>query len=207
MGYCTVANVKEITNTKRTDSEITSLINVASGRLNREVQTYIYKEIVTSIDNVKANSVDGSNKDFYTQNWPLGDYDDDFSVSASDVTVTDVNGDTETSITVTSVDATIGKITTTTAPTGTLYITYCYLPRHYPITSEIIKRATAYLAAFMCQSKVSSELASSFTVDRLRVTKSKDEVRIYEDEYDRLINYIKFGDGMVATGGIPYVNK
>jgi len=203
-GYCSVNDVRAISNTKRTDAEITTLIDIASARVNQDIQIYVDKELVQSISNVKLNSIDGTTTDFYVQNWPIGDYDNDFDADASDVTVYAEENNAETELTVSSITAADGKIVMDSAPSSGIImrITYCYLPRHIGLDHELIKRATAYLTAFMCQSKVPAELTKSFTIDRLKLIKSQEDVHIYWNEYQRIINYIKSGTGMMEVGKI-----
>ena len=200
-GYASIQDVKDISSTSRTDAEISALIQVASERVNHDMQIYVFKEPVASIDETRMNSVDGTNTEYYVQHYPIGDYDDDFTVDASDVTVWANDGETETELTVASVDSSLGKITMDSAPSSsyTLSITYCYLPQHIDLTSQLIRRATAYLTAFLCQAKVPAELAKSYTIDRLKVVKLADDVHIYLNMYYQIMEQIRSGTGNVEV--------
>jgi hypothetical protein len=205
MGYCTVEDVKKICNTKRTDAEISDLIDIASQRVNHDIQIYVYKELISSISNVKLNTIDGTNTDFYTQNWPLGDYDDDYDVDTTDIEMWAEEGNTETQLTdVSSVTASEGKIVMTSAPSSgsILRITYCYLPRHIRLSNNLIKWATAYLTAFMCQSKIPAELAKSYTIDRLKIVKTSEDVHVYWNAYQDYLNQIRSGTGNIEVAEV-----
>ena len=199
MAYCTTTNVTDICNTQRTTAEITALIGVASARVNRDIQRFVYKEYVTFINDVKWNTNDGSNVTFYTRNWPLGDYDNDFTVGTTDVHMYSWENNVETELTVSSITAADGKVVLSSAPSSgaQLYLTYCYIPKHLSVVSgsvsPIIRDATAYLTAWLCQTKIPAELTKSYTLDRLSVVKTAEDVHRYFLMYQELIMLINTG--------------
>jgi hypothetical protein len=209
-GYCSVDEVKEIAEipSEITDIQLFKLIRVASLNLNHDIQTHIFREKIAYIDEVKTNDMDASNTTFYLQHYPIGDYNNDFKVTTGDVTVykeyTDVNGDRlETTMTVSSVDQSLGKIVLSAAPDGTdeLYATYCHTPTHFDVNTPnmMIKFATAYLAAFLAKSKVGDNNVSRYTIDRLTVVNLPEQVKSDYFRYIDLVDKIK-GD-LIEVGG------
>ena len=200
--YCTIDDVKEIMDVPSTitDISIFKLARIASLHLNQDIQVHVYKEKIEYIDNIKTNKINGTNKVFYTKNWPIGDMDNDFMVDEDDVTVykvRTVNGEeTETEVTVSSVDAENGKITLESAPESdsVLYVTYVYTPRHYPVwpnTHELIRRATAYLTAFLLKNKMQDEsLITRYTIDRLTIVRSDEQTKHDYVKYRQLVEYM-----------------
>ena len=199
--YCTVQDVKDVMDVPSsvTDEQIFRLSRIASTQVNSDILTHVYKERVQWVDQVKTNDIDGSNTDFYTKNFPLGDLDSDYKVDENDVHVFKVREVssvlTETEVTVSSVDIDDGKITLSSAPESDseLYITYCYTPRHYPVdpVHDLIRRATAYLTAFMLKNKIQDEsIVSRYTLDRLTVVKMADTARHDYNKYRELIDTI-----------------
>ncbi len=60
-------------------------------------------------------------------------------------------------------------------------------------SNALIKQATMFLTAFLCQGKVPAELAKSYTLDRLKVIKLPDDVHYYLVKYMETIGYINSG--------------
>jgi len=199
--YCSIDDVKEIVDVPSsvTDISIFKLARIASLQINHDIQVHVYKEKIEYIDNIKTNDIDGSNKTFYTKHWPIGDMNNDFMVDEDDVKVYKVrvvNGEeVETEMTVSSVDAENGKIVLEDAPESdsVLYVTYVYTPRHYPVwpTHELIRKAAAYLTAFLLKNKIQDEsLVSRYTIDRLTVVRSPETIRHDYNKYRELVTYM-----------------
>jgi len=202
--YCTLDDVKSLAEIPSDidDETLFKLSRVASLQINHDIQTKIYKERVKLIDNIKTNIIDGSNKTFYTKNFPIGDMNNDFQVTTEDITVYKVYDDEETEMTVSSIDALTGKFVLENAPENgsVLYVTYCYTPRHYPVdpVNDLIRQATAYLTAFIAKSKVGDVSVTRYTIDRLTVMNIPDQVISDYKNYLDLIDRIRADSSMVV---------
>ena len=197
--YCSVEDVKYVTDVPSdvTDIEIFKLARIASMKINEDIQTHVFREKIEYIDNIKTNKIDGSNKVFYTKNFPVGDMNNDYMVDETDVKVYKqriVSGEyTETELTVSSVDAENGKITLQDAPESDsiLYVTYVYTPRHYPVypAHELVRRATAYFTAFLLKTRITGEV-TRYTLDRLTIVKGGQDARTEQLRYKELVQHM-----------------
>ncbi len=213
--YCSTDEVKEIADipSDLTDIDLFKLIRVASLRINMDIQTRVFKERVRNISDVKQNDIDGTNKTFYTRFYPIGDYNNDFRVTTSDITVhreyTDANGDRqEETVSVSSIDPSTGKFILDAAP-GTsdeLFVTYCFTPKHHPVDSPslAIKMAVAYLSAFLAKAKVGDVGITRYTIDRLTTMSLGEEVMGDRNRYYELVEQIR-SDKMIRIGDVESV--
>ena len=87
-GYCSVADVRNLTNIKTadlSDAQITETILLATAELNSAINCRIYREEVKFIDNTRENDIDGANKTFYVKNFKgkfIADYNNDGNVAS-----------------------------------------------------------------------------------------------------------------------------
>ena len=152
MAYCTTDDVYDLTSITSSDADSTKLakiIEVATTNLNSNINVDVKDEWVNYISTEKENKIDSSNTTFYTQKFPIGDYNNDGSISIADIKVYTINNEgTRTSYIVSSIDdADIGKFTLSSAPTQNenLYITYVKAPLDEETPHSLIKLACVYL--------------------------------------------------------------
>lgn len=162
-----------------------------------------------SVDRSEPVEGDGSSTVFYTEHAPIVDFNDDGSVSTSDVTVY-VNG---TSVAITSIDAAQGKITLTAAPANgaNLSVTYAwspsddtdvtiarasanglissYLSKVYEMPVETVNTDFTGSAAEGILIEVEALLAASFLLDN-RQTEDNNVISS-SDLYDKAISILK----------------
>ena len=161
MAYATANQIrrmaKTLTSTRISDAIVTDSIEQATAKLNRDIGVRKENVEIGYIDVERENTLDGSNKTFYiadvyrdSGNY-LGDYDNDGDVDTSDVAIYSINSSgTKTTYTVSTVDATLGKITLSTAPSlsETLYASYIYFP--LPYNHALVTQACRELTASYC---------------------------------------------------------
>jgi len=197
MPYITPNEVRVLTNITTedlSDTQINAILPYCTAQVNRDIITRVIREKIEYIDNHRENKIDGSNTYYYVSNWKgkyIADYNDDGTVNASDVVVTQVdsNGD-ETTLTVSSVDSSACKITLSTAPVSgvTLYVTYNFAK--VPATNLLLKLATAYLVAAVGFAKMNLGAPSSFSVGEIRVTTNSNSFKTYYESYSSVIRQI-----------------
>lgn len=191
--YCTTEDVRRITflsTSDVSDVDMRRIIEFACQQLNADLNKYHYKELVEYINGIKDNDIDNSNTIFYTKDFPIGDYNDDFTVNTSDVKAYTVSGDTtETEVTVSALDGETGKVTLTTAPNNVdLYFTYNSIQRQ--TTDPIIRRAAATLAAAMCFSKIIIGKATRFKLGNMTVFRDTDAYNKLYNQYRQLLSEV-----------------
>ena len=96
MAYCTTDDVYDLTSLTSTDADSTKLgkiIEVATANLNANINVRIDDELVVYISAEKDNEIDDSNTTFYTQKFPIGDYNNDGNISADDIKVYTIDND------------------------------------------------------------------------------------------------------------------
>jgi len=152
-GYCTVDEVRQVTNITSSDvsdTHLATIIQFACTQLNSDINIIEEEESIAYIDSTKENEIDGSNSTFYTKNWPIGDINNSFKVTTSDVTVYQVDSDgNKTTLTTTQVDAETGQFKISTAPDASklLYVTYVHNQRIIDPPDTLIKMASIFLTA------------------------------------------------------------
>jgi hypothetical protein len=198
LAYCYPTDIRTITgltSTEVDDAVLTYLISYATTQLNHDVQIKWEDEPVIYISSEKKNDIDGSNKVFYTKNYPIGDSNDDGSVSVSDIYFYTLKGDgTRTDYTVSAItDADKGKITLITAPPSgeEPYMTYYSCPISINTPHPLIKLACIQLTAALAFTRIDSKKVAGFRVGKIAVTKQSQAFTKYLDEYQRTIYLIK----------------
>jgi len=155
------------------DEEVVELLTEADKIVLEDITRKVILEELTG-------DIDNSNKIFYTKHTPLADDDFDKSIGTSDVKVyayyenPTTNERTLTELTVTSVDAKLGKITLSSAPqvstTDKVLCTYRYyvsgkLPDWY-----LVKMASVYYACYLAYITEKGLLPVTFRLGSLAVS-------------------------------------
>lgn len=197
-GYCSIDDVRNITNiasTDLTDTQICNLIQFAGYQVNADVQVFREDERVSYISSERENDIDGVETIFYTKFYPLGDKNNDFEVDTSDIYVYTIDGDgTRADYTVSAVNsASLGKFTLSTAPGSDeeLYITYYSSPVDMETPHQLVKTANALLAAAWGYTKLNVGKATRFRTAALTVFRDMDSFRYYHKKYIEVINEIQ----------------
>jgi len=194
-GYCTVEDIRNMTNitaSDLTDTEVCNLITYAGVMLNADMQIYEEEEEVEYISNTKSNEIDGSNTVYYTKHYPLGDLNDDFKVDTDDVKVYQYEDDgTRTELTVSAITtADDGKITLSAAPaasTVTLTLTYKWAQRSVYTPNPLIKQAVISLVGFLAYRKINIGKAPHWRMGSTQIWRDIGAQDKYYQDYNRIL--------------------
>jgi len=174
MGFTTVSKVRTVSGLgteEIIDSELQSLIDRASIELNNHLNKK-YEEKVGFISSWRDNQQDGNNSVFYTQNYPLGDENDDFSVGTADVTAYAIDKDgNRKDYSLDSIDGELGELVLSSAPESSenLYLEYETLP--IVIGDKMIEEACNYLSAFKAELRIHGRGVKNYTLGSLKIKK------------------------------------
>lgn len=191
--FATVQDIKEFISLSTddiTDEEIMNLIKRAQIQIAQELYVYHEEEEISYIDAEKENDVDGINAVFYVRYWPIADRTQSGVVDSSDVTMYLFDSDNvRTTATVSSVDASLGKITLSSAPGTdyTLKATYVSIPKN--IRDDDLRLACTFLTAGYSYLKV--EPAVLKHLDTLDVIRMPDAAERYFKQYKETMKRIK----------------
>jgi hypothetical protein len=176
-GYSSVTDVREVSNLTVddiSDADLYRLIVRATAYLNAEINYRVNREKISFIDATRQNSVDGATTKFYVRKWKncMGDMDNDGKVTASDVTVYQVDAaNAETILSVASIDPDNGSFTLATAPAGgsQLFVTYewCYVSEYTP--HALVKMACEYLTTAFAFEKIERGLSPQQVYGNVRI--------------------------------------
>ena len=212
MAYTTYSDVNLMTNLTSSDvanADVTSLIAESTKELNSLINVHVEREKVEYIDSTRENDINGANATFYVKNWNnrfLADMDDDGDVDTSDITVYLVADDyTETTATVSSIDASLGKFVLSSAPassTSAMYITYEWCYKNPATPDPLIKLACTLLTAAYCYAKVNVGYATSVTFGNTRLLRHIDSFDHYYNRFLKVVNRInsQMPDNKLAEG-------
>ena len=192
MTYCIPLDIYDLTNITEAEVDfvkMNALILHAASQLNSDINLIVEDELISSIDAEKENSIDNSNKTFYTAKYPYGDYTNTGTVTTSDIVVYSIDSDgVRNSYAVSAVDnPSIGKFTLSTAPSTAeqLYCTYANSPIDEDTPHMLIKRACIYLATAFAHTKLGTDKYKTLRLGRLSAMKFDSEyskyVELYED--------------------------
>lgn len=199
MAYAIYTDVNLLTNLTNSDvvnADVTSIIAEATKELNRMINVREVREKIDYIDNTRENKIDGSNTTYYVKNWKgkfLADANNDGSVSTSDITVYAVTSTgTETTATVSSVDASLGKFVLSTAYSSDykLYITYEWCYRNPATPDPLIKLACTLLSAAYCYAKVNVGMAPQVSFGNTRIYRHIDSFDHYYKRFLQVVSQI-----------------
>lgn len=198
MGYCSVSDVRLISNLSTTDisnADVISMISIATAELNRQINTTTEKMKVHYLDSTRRNTIDGANVTFNTDFYPLADYDNDGDVDISDIIVYDYDPTgVETQSTVSAVTESSGQFVLSSAPASghTVKVTYSYAPQLITTAHALIKEACAELVCGLAYTKVEAGRLENFQLGKLRVNSptTTGAKKFYDQYYNtvRLIN-------------------
>ena len=148
-----VRKIAGISDDEMTDPEIIEFIDLAQKEVNSKISIKVTREPVYLIDSYRSNKIDGSNTTFFIKNWKdnyLADLNYDNEVTTSDVRVFAYNPSTqtETELTVSSIDINAGSFTLSSAPSNLqLWVTYAYTNFDPVNPHPLVSQCVAYLAA------------------------------------------------------------
>jgi hypothetical protein len=193
-GFTTIDYIRTVTNLKTsdiTDTQLATLIEFASTELNGAINLLNEDEEVEYIEETKPNTIDGTNVTFYTKNYPVGDKNNDFRVTVSDLEVYNYVNDTKTAVTVSSINAATGQFVLATAPTeGSLKVTYVNTQRRVDTPDTLIKMACTMLAASYAYGKLNIGKATRFHMGNLTVFRDTEAYLKYQTRYYQLLAII-----------------
>jgi len=205
-GYCSFDDVRDMTGiltTDITDSQLFTLIkNYSIPNINKDIGIEHRDEQVLLISYEKENKIDGSNKTFYTKEFPIGDLNDDGIVDTSDIELYTLNSLGErTVVDLTSIDdVQIGKFTVSGAISSdkSLWIQrYRSFPVEvYPNTDHYLRLACVYLTAAMAYSRVNANKISKYRIGKISVMQQSQSFKQYMNNYNEIINKLKYFDAI-----------
>jgi hypothetical protein len=193
-GYCTVEDLRDMSNLTSsdiTDANLARFISLAGQQLNNDTSVYIEDERVTFVDKFKSNTIDGSNLTFYTNAWPIGDYDNNFTVNLLDLFVdlvdNSTNPATRTPQTLTSITPETGQFVLSSAP-GPAYellVTYRYC--QIPVTHPLMRQACMFLTAAWAYQKINIGKAPQFKIGNVSMKRDMDSFKYYYNKYKDML--------------------
>jgi len=196
MAYCTVTDIRNITNLTETDisdSAISNLISWATTQLNGDIGATLWIKLGDTAFTI--GDIDGSNKTYTLRYAPIGDMNNDGTVDTNDIEVwrklSTEDHFTKWNNAISSIDDDeIGKITFASAPTTDYdyWIKYVWFPIKF--NHPLITRACAELTAYLCFLKLNLKDVSSYRIGKVSVTK-----------VDRHPGLVSFYDRYQATLG------
>jgi len=192
--YCTVEDIRNMTNlttSDLTDTQVCNLIAYAGAQLNAAINVYIEEENILEINDTKTNKIDGSNKTYYTLNYPIGDMDNDMDVDIGDITVYTYGSDgTKTEGTVSSIIPNTGEFVLESAPAAEivrLVVTYNHSQRSVSDPDMLIKMACSLLAAAWAYTKINVGKAPRWRMGSTQIWRDMDSFKTYYTKYQTIL--------------------
>jgi len=143
-----------------TDADLDSILDVARRWVLDEFYEYEYNEEPVNVDG-NLIIADGQNKTFYVRNPPIGDYNADDVVDASDVSAFSVDEDgVRQSVTVVVADSVLGKLTLTKDGTNPIdannkvFVSYHHPKKQFPV--EKLRDAIVYFSCHLVELRVTT---------------------------------------------------
>jgi hypothetical protein len=195
-GYCTIQDIRDVTNLSEsdiTDANICRLIALAGQHLNQQISVYIEDERVSSIDDEKTNDINGTNTTFYTVYYPVGDFNNTFKVTTSDIKVYEIDSSTtpatRTELTVSSITPNTGGFVLSTAPTADkkLLLTYRYVPLSVSDPHPLIRLACMFLTAAFAYQKINVGKSPRFKMGNVQIQRDMDSFKTYMQRYSEIL--------------------
>lgn len=199
MAYAVFGDIRVLTNltiADIADADLTSLITYSTYQLNKDISTEVIRERIEYIDNTRENDIDGTNTTFYIKNWEgkfIADRNDDGAVSTSDIEVVKVATDgTESSVALSSIDASKGKFIVSSAPGSdyTLYVTYNWSYADCATPAPIVKMACVLLTIAWAQMKLNVGKAPQASFGNVKFFRHMSAFEKYYKEYQRIVDKI-----------------
>ena len=185
--------VTNITSSDISDTQLATLIEFAGVQLNNDMNMYVEDEQVAYMDPIKANTQDGVNSTYYTQYAPIGDKNNDFRVTTTDLEVWEVDNSagTKTQLTVTQINSYTGEFHLSTAPTSDKKLLLRYMKTQRRVDSDrLVKMACIMLTAAWGYSKLNIGKATRFHMGNLTVFRDTDAYHKYYIKYCQLLAQI-----------------
>jgi len=159
--------------------------------LNAAINVYIEEENILEINDTKTNKIDGSNKTYYTLNYPIGDMDNDMDVDIGDITVYTYGSDgTKTEGTVSSIIPNTGEFVLESAPAAEivrLVVTYNHSQRSVSDPDMLIKMACSLLAAAWAYTKINVGKAPRWRMGSTQIWRDMDSFKTYYTKYQTIL--------------------
>lgn len=195
LGYCVPQDIYDFTNIecKKIDElTLSKYIELATAQINRDISVEICKEVIRQVDDTKLNTINGVNTTFYTQNYPIGDLNNDGEVTTEDIKVYSIDVDgTRTELSVTSITPNTGQFVLSSAPTTTdlarIELEYVVTPVTVHDPHPLVRLACIYLAAGYAYSKINIGKAKSMRFGTMSFIRHLESVDEYMKKYDSII--------------------
>ncbi|GAG89734.1 unnamed protein product, partial [marine sediment metagenome] len=211
--YCSVDDVRTITNISTsdlTDTQVCNLIQFAGYQVNADVQVFREDEKIRYQSVEKQNLMDDTNTTFFTKWYPIGDKNSDFEVNTSDMEVYQIDNDgNRITYTLSTINPDTGEFTLSSAPSSAYYlmVTYYSAPISMSQPHPLIKIANALLAGAWAYTKLNVGKAPRFRTAALTVFRDMDAFRDYYRKYVSILYEINTGKHQHMTGIEGSVNS
>jgi hypothetical protein len=185
-----IRDIISLTTDDITDEKVMALIKKAQIQISQEIYAYHEDERVRYINSEKDNTLDGVNTTFYTRFRPIADRNQDGIADKDDVSFYKFDSEgTRTEVTISSIDARLGKIILSKAPTTdyTLKVTYSSIPVN--ITSDDLRLACVFLTAALCYTKCEPTILKH--LDTLDILRMPDPYNRFMEMYRNTMRRIK----------------
>ncbi len=202
MSYCDVNLVRTISGLDSNDireSRIRDIRDdVATARLNDDIQTTVDEERVRKISTAKKNNIDGENKTFYLRELhnssrSLGDLNNNGDVGAEDISVWMLFDNERQNLNVEELaDADEGKfILEESVPKGAkLFVRYKHAPVNVAEPNKMVEIACAQLTGAFCFSNIETSKLKNFSIGDVTIRKQSDGFAIMHDQYTETLRRI-----------------
>lgn len=201
MAYCNIQKIRLMTglsSERISDTELRDFRDdVATPKLNEDVNTIIMDEKVDYISSDKQNEINGSNKTFYAKEVDaeysfIGDFNDDGTVDDSDVEAFQVANNQRTDLSVTlenheTGELTIEKSNGDAVEEGDIYLNYAVAPADQKTPSKMIEIACAQLTGMFGYSNINAENFDSFSIGSVTVEDSDSSASDLFSDYQQTI--------------------
>ena len=217
--YSSVAEVRNLTGLSDSDvssTVISGIIQYATSQVSMDTQIRWVGEKAQYISAEKENKIDGSNRKFFVNHYPIGDRDNNGLVSGADIYCYAIDSaGVRRHIIVSGITgagpdpaSTLGGplwlSTNVNAPQSneSLYFDYFSAPVDMETPHRLIVLATTQLAAALCFTRIDVSKVQSFRVGKIAVTRQSDAFNIYRKLYENTLNSIR--QEMFKTAEVEY---
>lgn len=201
MSYCSIEKVRLVSglsSERISDSELRQLRDdVATPKVNEDVNTIVMDEEVDYISDDKKNTIDGSNKTFYARKTDasytfIGDFNDDGVVDDSDVEAFQVVDNQRNDLNVTLEDHETGKLTIEKSngdavEDGDIFLNYAVAPADEQTPSKLIDLACAQLTGMFGHSNINVENFNNFSIGSVTIDDSDSSSSDLFRDYQRTL--------------------
>ena len=209
-GYCSLADIRAMTNLTTTDisdTDLFELMSRATSQVNSDINVHVEREFIQPIDNTRKNKINGDNTTYYVRNWFekfIGDRNHDGDITTDDIIVYQVDTDgTETTLSVDSITDNEGKFVLSSAPSSgvKLYVTYdySYVREKEGYIDARLRNACIFLTASFAYSKVNRGCAPTINFGSQKITRDMTADQYYYRKYLDTISQIQSLGGIVNS--------